>query len=95
MLVVRSKGLGWKIDWMCTALGLDSGFEGLMDGMLRLRADIGAPHTRAELGVDIAQAELIAGRGVADPSTATNPVPLTAEAARRIFDAAMRGETEW
>ena len=95
VLAFNRSALGGKIDRMCTALGLDPGFERLMDGMLRLQADIGVPHTLAELGVDNAQAEWIAGRAVADPSTATNPVPLSAEAARRIFDAAMRGETEW
>jgi alcohol dehydrogenase len=38
-----------------------------------------------------AKADLIAEMAVVDPTAGGNPVPLTKEGARQIFDAALRG----
>jgi len=91
VLAFNRSALGDKIDRICTALGLEAGFDHLMDGILRLRAESGVPHTLAELGIDDSQADLIAERAVYDPSTATNPVELTVERARKLFDDAFSG----
>jgi alcohol dehydrogenase len=64
-----------------------------MQAVLRLRAEIGVPHTLAGLGVDAARRELIAEMALVDPTASGNPVPLTKEGALRIFDAALSGAT--
>jgi len=94
VLAFNRSALGTKIDRMCAALGTGPGYDSLLEWTLRLREEIGVPHTLAELGVDDARADLIAERAVADPSTATNPVALTAEGARRIFVAALSGRID-
>ncbi len=91
VLAFNRPALGQKIDRMCSALGLQPGFDRLMDWILTLRATIGIPHSITDLGVDKARIDLIAERAVADPSTATNPVPLTVEGARQILTDAFSG----
>ncbi|MCY1298236.1 1,3-propanediol dehydrogenase [compost metagenome] len=66
-------------------------FTGFLDFVLALRAAIGVPHTLVELGVDDAQAGLIAQMAVVDPSAGGNPLPLDEAATRAIFDAAYQG----
>ncbi|MBO3276846.1 iron-containing alcohol dehydrogenase [Pseudomonas schmalbachii] len=81
-----------KIARVAAYLGLlPPGFEAFLDFVLELRAEIGVPHTLAELGVDDAQAELIAKMAVVDPSAGGNPRPLDEADAAGIFAAAMAG----
>ncbi|MNN63200.1 1,3-propanediol dehydrogenase [compost metagenome] len=81
-----------KIARIAAYLGLlPPGFEAFLDFVLELRAEIGVPHTLAELGVDDAQAELIAKMAVVDPSAGGNPRPLGEADAAGIFAAAMAG----
>ncbi|WP_137885332.1 iron-containing alcohol dehydrogenase [Pseudomonas sp. 2FE] len=67
------------------------GFESFLAFVLKLRKDIGVPHTLPELGVDDRQADLIADMAIVDPSAAGNPRPLTREGAAEIFAAAFHG----
>ncbi|MCY1430798.1 1,3-propanediol dehydrogenase [compost metagenome] len=81
-----------KIARIAAYLGLlPPGFEAFLDFVLELRAEIGVPHTLAELGVDDAQAELIAKMAVVDPSAGGNPRPLSEADTAAIFAAAMAG----
>lgn len=81
-----------QITRLAAYLGLPSpGFDSFLDSVIKLRADIGVPHTLPELGVDDKQAELIAQMAVVDPSAGGNPVAFTLDAARSILSAAMRG----
>jgi alcohol dehydrogenase len=73
-------------------LGIDGGFDGVLDWVLTLRRDLGVPHTLTELGLDDSQADLIAEMAVADPSAGGNPVTLTVDGARTIFQKALSGE---
>jgi alcohol dehydrogenase len=67
------------------------GFDSFLAFILKLRKDIGVPHTLFELGVDDKQADLIADMAVVDPSAGGNPLPLTKAGAAEIFDAAFHG----
>jgi len=67
------------------------GFDSFLAFVLKLRKDIGVPHTLGELGVDDRQADLIAEMAIADPSAAGNPVPLDLQGAAEIFSAASQG----
>lgn len=83
--------IGPLMDRLAAYLGLDGGFDGVQRWILELRHEIGVPHTLGGLGVDSSQADLIARMAIEDPSAGGNPVPLTVEGARAIFDAARTG----
>ena len=60
--------------------------------MLRLREDLGVPHTLAGLQVDGARIDEIAAAAVVDPTAGGNPVKLDKAAATKIFTAALEGK---
>lgn len=60
-------------------------FEGFLDWVLELRADIGIPPTLADIGVCEEHAEAFAPQALADPSTGGNPRPMTEENFRRLY----------
>jgi alcohol dehydrogenase class IV len=72
-------------------LGLEGGFDGVMKAVLELREDLDVPNTLAGLKVDGAEAAKIAEMAVVDPTAGGNPLELTVEGARAIFDAALEG----
>lgn len=81
-----------RIARLAAYLGLEQpSFQGFVQFILDLRAQIGVPHTLRELGVAEDRAALVAEMAVADPSAGGNPVPLDVEATRSIFDAAWAG----
>ncbi|WP_321505523.1 iron-containing alcohol dehydrogenase [Breoghania sp.] len=67
------------------------GFDGFLDWVMEMRSNLAIPHTLAELGLNSDKADLIAEMAVVDPTAGGNPVELTVEGARAIFDAAMSG----
>ncbi len=80
-----------KIARLAAYIGLEASFDAFMGWVIELRRETGVPHTVAELGVDAAKADLIAEMAIVDPTAGGNPVKLTKEAARAIFDAALSG----
>ncbi|RBP11163.1 alcohol dehydrogenase [Roseiarcus fermentans] len=65
---------------------------GVIDWVLRLRDEVGVPHTLAGLNVDGARIEEIAAAAEVDPCAGGNPVPFDRAAARRVFAAALDGK---
>ena len=80
-----------KIARLAAWLGIENGFEGFLQAVLKLRAETGVPHTLAGLKVDGGRREKIAGMAIVDPTAGGNPVPLTKESAAEIFDRALSG----
>jgi len=80
-----------RINRLTGYLSIADGFEGFMSAILDLRAAIGVPHRLAQLGVDKTRRDDIATMAIVDPTAAGNPVELTAEAAKTIFDCAFSG----
>ena len=73
-------------------LGLaDASFDGFQAWILELRREVGIAHTLAEIGVDGARAGEIARMAAADPTAATNPVPLEAGSLERLFTDCLEG----
>ena len=92
VLAFNRPAIEGRIARLAAFIGLaEPGFDGFMQFVLDLRARIGVPHTLAGLGVDGARAGEIADMAVIDPTAPGNPVPLTVEAARRIFASALAG----
>ena len=69
----------------------ETGFEGVIRWVLDLRARIGIPHTLNEIGVPPEAASRLAPAALADPSSATNPVALTAPALESLYEDAIEG----
>ena len=91
VLVVNRPAIEEKIERLAAWLDIDGGFDGFLDWILDLRQSIGVPHKVAELGVDYGHAALIAHMAVKDPTAGSNPVPLTEDVARDIFEHAYAG----
>jgi alcohol dehydrogenase class IV len=66
-------------------------FDGFLDWVLELRAGIGIPHTLAEIGVREEHAAAFAPQALADPSTGSNPLPMTEEGFRNLYLDCIRG----
>jgi len=81
-----------KVAVVAHMLEIDGGFDGFLDWLLAFRRELGIPHTLADLGVTTADADEIAVKALADPSTGANPRKMTAEDFRRLFAAAVEGD---
>ncbi|MBO0345754.1 iron-containing alcohol dehydrogenase [Roseibium limicola] len=81
-----------KFERLAGFLGIAGGYQGVLDAILKLREDLGVPHTLKGLNVDGAKRDLIAEMAVVDPTAGGNPVKLTKEGALEIFDKALSGE---
>ena len=67
------------------------GFEGFFDWVLKMRRDLGIPHSLADIGVSADQAAIIGREAAIDPSAGGNPIPVDAAQLERIFRAAVDG----
>ncbi len=92
VLAFNRKAIEVRIARLSAYLGLGGTFDSFQGFVLRLRDEIGIPHTLKGLKVGDEKAKLIAEMAIVDPTAGGNPVPLDAAGARRIFDAAMAGE---
>lgn len=73
-------------------LGLpNADFNGLLDWVLALRAELDIPHTLAEIGIDDSRADLIGEMSVKDVTARTNARQLTADEYRQLFLNALTG----
>jgi alcohol dehydrogenase class IV len=68
------------------------GFDGVLEWVLEFRERLGIPHTLAEVGVTLANPEVIGREAAIDPSAGGNPVPVDAATLERIFRSAVRGD---
>lgn len=67
------------------------GFDAVFAWVIKLRRELGIPHSLAEIGVTADQAALIGREAALDPSAGGNPVPVDAAALEGIFRAAVAG----
>jgi alcohol dehydrogenase class IV len=80
-----------RIGRLAAYLGLAPRFDAFLGYVLKLREELGVPHTLKALGIDDGKADLIAGMAPKDPTAGGNPVPLDEKAARQVFQAAYDG----
>jgi alcohol dehydrogenase class IV len=92
VLVFNRPAIEAKIERLAGFLGIDGGFDGFLKAVLDLRQQVGVPHDLGGLKVDGSKAETIAEMAVVDPTAGGNPIPVTKEAARKLFDAALKGD---
>jgi len=80
-----------KFDRLAGWLGIEGGFSGVLDFVLRLRRDLGIPHTLDRIGVDDSRFAEMAEMAVVDPTAGGNPRPLTSADALDLYQRAMDG----
>jgi len=76
------------------SLGLANGFDGFLQWVLDLRADLKIPHTIAALHVTEDSLDFLAAEAFLDPNTPDNPRPADTAAMRKILAAALAGSLE-
>jgi alcohol dehydrogenase class IV len=80
-----------KIDRLAAWLGIEGGFPGFLDFILRFRRDLGIPHTLDRIGVDESRFREMAEMAVVDPTAGGNPRHLSVEDAVDLYQRAMDG----
>ncbi len=92
VLLFNRSAIGEKMTHLSRYLGLPKpGFEGVLDWVMELRKEIGIPHSLAELNVDDSKLDKMVADAVADPTAPTNPRPLDAGSARKLYRQALEG----
>jgi len=80
-----------RIKRLAAYIGLRPTFRAFLDWLLKLRAEIGVPHTLAGLNVGDAHVDRIVAMAVEDPTAGGNPRPFDKRAARTLFKRALEG----
>jgi alcohol dehydrogenase class IV len=92
VVALNRRAIEPKVDRVAHALEIEGGFDGFMAWLLDFRKQLGIPHRLADLGLDGADADEIAAKALADPSTAANPRKLSEADFRRLYIAAVEGD---
>ena len=77
-----------RIDRLAAFLGIAGGFDGFLDFVLALRAELGVPSGLIEFGIPETSFDGIADMAPDDPTAGGNPIKLTRELAREMVEAA-------
>ncbi|MCF1709128.1 iron-containing alcohol dehydrogenase [Tabrizicola sp. J26] len=70
-------------------LGFKGGFAGFHDQIMELRAKLNIPANLSAMGVQFADLDMLTEMALEDPSCGGNPVEMTRENTRALFDACM------
>jgi len=92
VLVFNRKAIEAKIVRLAGFLGIDGGFDGFLKAVLDLRKKTGVPHDLGGLKVDGSRVDTIVAMSLEDPTAGGNPIPLTKEGSRKLFEAALSGD---
>jgi alcohol dehydrogenase class IV len=91
VLVFNRPAVEEKLARVAAYLGLKPSFDGFLDFVMALRAELGVPHSLPEFGVSSPDIALLARMAPQDPTAGGNPVPLDETAAAALFEKAMAG----
>ena len=95
VLVFNRAAIEGKMAGLGRCLGLpDASFDGVLAWVLELRHTLHIPHTLAELGVSEDMIPRMAAMAEIDPSSATNPAPLTVAALATMYQDALHGRLQ-
>ena len=91
VLVYNRDVIAPKIERLAAYIGLEASFQAFLDWVLKLRKDLGVPHTLEGLKVDNARFDEMATMAPQDPTAGGNPVLITKESARQLYENALAG----
>jgi alcohol dehydrogenase class IV len=78
-----------EIDRAAAYLGIKGGFDGFCEMIENLNSTLGIPASLTAMGVVNPDLDLMVKEAIADPSTGGNPVPLTTDNTRELFEACL------
>ncbi|QYZ70210.1 iron-containing alcohol dehydrogenase [Neotabrizicola shimadae] len=78
-----------RIERAAAYLGIAGGFDGFRAAVMELRAKLGIPANLTAMGVERARLDELTEMALEDPSCGGNPVAMTRENTRALFDACM------
>lgn len=76
-----------RFDMVAAYLGIDGGFDGFRAFVDELNNSMGIPKSLSDLGVKNPDLDRLTADALRDPSTGGNPVTMTAENTRALFEA--------
>jgi len=92
VLVANRPAIEDRIAALASYLGLPHpNFDGFLQWVLELRAELQIPHTAKALGMREEDVLPFAGEALADPTAATNPIELTADSLAQMYRCALSG----
>jgi alcohol dehydrogenase class IV len=92
VLAFNRSAISEKMERVARYLGLSQpNFDGMLEWVLRLREEIGIPHTARELGMREEHLDRFSKMAAADPTAASNPIPIGVPELRRMYEAALSG----
>jgi len=84
-----------RIERLANYLGIEGGFDGFIDAIMKLRNDLGVPDTLHDfikgLDMDEGRKTLIAEMAIVDPTAGGNPVELTKQGVLDLLNASITG----
>ncbi|MGJ8563054.1 MAG: iron-containing alcohol dehydrogenase [Alphaproteobacteria bacterium] len=92
VMMHNRKEIEEKVDRLSQVLGIEEGFEGVLNWVLEWRDELGIPHTSECLKVRGKDIGLLAQRAENDPSNYGNPIPIKAKQYEVLYEASLRGE---
>jgi len=92
VLVFNRPAIEAKIERLGGYLGIPGGFDRFLAAVLDLRKKTGVPNDLKGLGVDGSRFDTMVEMSLVDPTAGGNPVPLTKEGSRKLFEAALKGD---
>ncbi len=78
-----------RIDALARYLDIEGGFDGFYDFVGRINAELGIPKNLTELGVKDPDLDALTVSALDDPSVGGNPVRMTPENTRALFEACL------
>ncbi len=78
-----------QIDRLAAYLGIPDGFDGFHAFVVKLNRELRIPENLRALGADPGRIEEYAKLAIVDPTAPGNPVPLTLDAARALYEKAI------
>lgn len=75
-----------RVERLAAYLGIEGGFDGFYDWLLSFSKALEVPEKMSALGVDRKQIDLLAKMAVEDPSAGGNPIALTEEITRKLYE---------
>lgn len=75
-----------RVELLAAYLGIEGGFDGFYNWIVEFSEQLGVPKSMTALGVDREQLDLLAKMAVEDPSAGGNPIELTPEITKKLYE---------
>jgi alcohol dehydrogenase len=91
VLVYNRDAIAPKIERLAAYIGLTPSFDAFLDWVVALRRELNVPHTLEGLKVGPERFDEMSAMAPEDPTAGGNPVPISVETSRRLYEKALAG----